>query len=69
VDAEVMLKRLADDGFERTEDAAEADLIIVNTCGFIEKARRRAFPRSFRAQAQSDGESHRRRMSGPAVQQ
>lgn len=39
VDAEVMLKRLADDGFERTEDATDADLIIVNTCGFIEKAR------------------------------
>ena len=39
VDAEVMLKRLADDGFERTDDAKKADVIIVNTCGFIEQAR------------------------------
>lgn len=39
VDAEVMLKNLSDDDYERTLDAAQADLIIVNTCGFIEQAR------------------------------
>ena len=38
VDAEVMLAQLSS-GFVRTEDATEADLIIVNTCGFIESAR------------------------------
>ncbi|MEA4860525.1 Ribosomal protein S12 methylthiotransferase RimO [bioreactor metagenome] len=39
VDAETLIKLLADDQFERTEDAADADLIMVNTCGFIESAR------------------------------
>ncbi|NLK05187.1 MAG: 30S ribosomal protein S12 methylthiotransferase RimO [Spirochaetales bacterium] len=39
VDAETLIKLLADDQFERTEDATDADLIMVNTCGFIESAR------------------------------
>jgi ribosomal protein S12 methylthiotransferase len=34
-----MLKILCEDGSVRTEDVSEADLIIVNTCGFIESAR------------------------------
>ncbi len=40
VDAEIMLSKLSDDGFEIVNDPAEADLIIVNTCGFIEDAKR-----------------------------
>jgi len=39
VDAEVMLNCLSSDGWTLTEEASEADLIIVNTCGFIESAR------------------------------
>ena len=39
VDAEVMAKSLSDDGWILTEEASYADLIIVNTCGFIESAR------------------------------
>ena len=39
VDAEVMACRLENLGYGLTEDAQEADLIIVNTCGFIESAR------------------------------
>lgn len=39
VDAEVMAKILSSDGWVLTDDAAEADLILVNTCGFIESAR------------------------------
>ena len=38
-DAEIMLGILASDGFNITYDAAEADVIIVNTCGFIEQAK------------------------------
>lgn len=38
VDAEVMLGRLLQDGFEITNDAAEADAVIVNTCSFIDTA-------------------------------
>lgn len=38
-DAEIMLGILADDGFNITYDPTEADIIIVNTCGFIESAK------------------------------
>lgn len=38
-DAEIMLGILASDGFNITYDPSEADVIIVNTCGFIESAK------------------------------
>ena len=38
VDAEIMLGALLKDGFEITNDAAQADAIIVNTCSFIDAA-------------------------------
>jgi ribosomal protein S12 methylthiotransferase len=39
VDAEVMLGFLAKEGFTFTPDQREAEVIIVNTCGFIEASR------------------------------
>ncbi len=39
VDAERMLAALRQDGFEITGDEQQADVIIVNTCGFIESAK------------------------------
>lgn len=39
VDAEVMLGTLKASGFELTSNKEEADLLIVNTCGFIDKAK------------------------------
>ena len=39
VDAEQMLGVLAGQGFELTADQNEADVIVVNTCGFIESAK------------------------------
>ena len=39
VDAEVMAKALAKEGWVLTNEASDADLILVNTCGFIESAR------------------------------
>lgn len=39
VDAERMLAALRQDGFEITNDEQKADVIIVNTCGFIESAK------------------------------
>ena len=39
VDTEVMLRRLHDAGFEITPDETEAEIIIINTCGFIESAK------------------------------
>jgi ribosomal protein S12 methylthiotransferase len=38
VDSEAMVKQLLDMGLTMTEEAAEADLIVVNTCGFLESA-------------------------------
>jgi ribosomal protein S12 methylthiotransferase len=38
VDSEVMLGRLAARGFPLTQDPQEAEVVIVNTCGFIESA-------------------------------
>ena len=42
VDAEMMLKTLADAGFEISTEESEADAIIINTCGFIEEAKQEA---------------------------
>ena len=42
VDAERMLYMLKEEGFEIVADAALADVVIVNTCGFIESAKQEA---------------------------
>ncbi|MFZ9824767.1 MAG: 30S ribosomal protein S12 methylthiotransferase RimO, partial [Gemmataceae bacterium] len=39
VDSERMLGKLAQDGYSLTPNADGADLVIINTCGFIEPAR------------------------------
>ncbi len=42
VDTEVMLHKLHTAGFEITAEEADAEIIIINTCGFIESAKREA---------------------------
>ena len=39
VDTEIMLGHLRRDGYELSRDPADSDVIVVNTCGFIESAR------------------------------
>ena len=39
-DTEVMLHHLADAGFEITPEESDADVVIVNTCAFIESAKK-----------------------------
>jgi ribosomal protein S12 methylthiotransferase len=39
VDSEVMLGALAHQGFRFTSEPKEADVVIINTCGFIEEAK------------------------------
>src|SRR5271156_4033871 len=39
VDSERMLGKLAQDGYALVPDADGADVVVVNTCGFIEPAR------------------------------
>jgi ribosomal protein S12 methylthiotransferase RimO len=40
VDSEELAGRLAADGWQLVEDASEADVAVVNTCGFIESAKK-----------------------------
>jgi len=40
IDTEVMLRELVEEGYELTADETEADIIIVNTCAFIESAKK-----------------------------
>ncbi len=42
VDAEMMLSSLKNGGYEIAAEEAEADAIIINTCGFIEDAKKEA---------------------------
>nr|WP_319777256.1 hypothetical protein [uncultured Sphaerochaeta sp.] len=47
VDAELLIKQLEEDALQLTESAIEADLILVNTCGFIESAREQSIEAFF----------------------
>ena len=40
VDSEVMMGQLKQKGYEITADAEEADTVVVNTCGFIDSAKK-----------------------------
>src|SRR5882762_7705652 len=40
VDSEVMMGQLKANGYELTADASEADTLVVNTCGFIDSAKK-----------------------------
>ncbi|MBP1761000.1 MAG: 2-methylthioadenine synthetase, partial [Firmicutes bacterium] len=39
VDSEIMLAKLKNEGFKIVSDVERADIVIINTCGFIEDAR------------------------------
>jgi ribosomal protein S12 methylthiotransferase len=51
VDSEELAARLDADGWELVPDADGADVVIVNTCGFIEKAKRDSIDTLFAAAA------------------
>ena len=40
VDGELLIAQLERDGYEQVKDPALAELIVVNSCGFIEKAKK-----------------------------
>ncbi len=46
VDSERMLGLLAADGLAVTSDAAQADAIVINTCGFLEASKEESLARS-----------------------
>ena len=40
VDSEVMMGQLKNSGYQITADAADAETVVVNTCGFIDSAKK-----------------------------
>ena len=40
VDGEIIISNLIRAGYERAESAEDADFIIINSCGFIESAKK-----------------------------
>ncbi len=42
IDAEIMLKKLVDAGYLLVNETDQAEIVVVNTCGFIEDAKREA---------------------------
>ena len=42
IDTEVMLSNLAKGGYQITNDPVEADVLIVNTCAFLQSSREEA---------------------------
>ena len=42
VDGELLLEKLSENGFQIVQRIEDSDLMIVNTCGFIEDAKREA---------------------------
>ncbi len=55
VDGEEIAARLEDAGHEYVASVEEADLIIVNTCGFIESAKRESIDATIRMKTQWPG--------------
>ena len=72
VDLDVMVHILLSAGHETVADLAEADVILVNTCGFIESAKTEAIENILEACAykqQNQPEGRRHRLSGRALPQ
>ncbi len=60
MDAELMLGKLQEAGIEITPDSGLADVVIVNTCGFIEDAKREAIDNILEfAQLKKEGQIRR----------
>src|SRR5260221_4132615 len=65
VDSEVMLGLARDAGHELTQDAAEAEVLVVNTCAFIDSAKRESIDAILEmAQRKKDGACRRLIVTG-----
>jgi ribosomal protein S12 methylthiotransferase len=68
VDSEVMLGELAKRGFRVVEDLAQAETVVVNTCGFIDEARQESIDTILEAaEAKSGGGVKRLLVAGCMV--
>src|SRR6266446_3754236 len=69
IDSEVMMGQLKEAGHEITSDAAEADTLVVNTCGFIESAKKESIDAILEAaQLKAKGKATRLIVAGCLVE-
>lgn len=69
VDSEVMMGQLAEAGYQITNNAGEADTVVVNTCGFIESAKQESIDAILEAtQWKSHGKANRVIVAGCLVE-
>ena len=69
VDSEVMMGQLAEAGYEITNNAEEADTVVVNTCGFIESAKQESIDAILEATRwKANGEASRVIVAGCLVE-
>ena len=69
VDSEVMMGHLKQNGYQITPDAAEADTVVVNTCGFIDSAKKESIDTILEAaQLKTSGKAKRLIVAGCLVE-
>lgn len=71
VDSEVLLGSAAGNGFEITADPSEADVVVVNTCGFIDAAKQESIDAILEAHERrlADGRPDRKLVVGGCLSQ
>ncbi len=69
VDSEVMMGQLKQNGYQITSDASEADTLVVNTCGFIDTAKRESIEAILEAAGlKTEGKAQRLVVAGCLVE-
>src|SRR5678816_4352223 len=69
VDSEVMMGQLKQSGYEITADAADAETVVVNTCGFIDSAKKESIDTILEAaQLKINGQAKRLIIAGCLVE-
>jgi len=69
VDSEVMMGQLRQKGYEITADAADADTVVVNTCGFIDSAKKESIEAILEAaRLKTEGKAKRLVVAGCLVE-
>jgi len=69
VDSEVMMGHLKQNGYQITSDAATADTVVVNTCGFIDSAKKESIDTILEAaQLKANGQAKRLIVAGCLVE-
>jgi len=69
VDSEVMMGHLKQNGYQITADAADAETVVVNTCGFIDSAKKESIDTILEAaQLKTNGQAKRIIVAGCLVE-